>query len=353
MIDKLILSDGTVFLGKSFGAEITTSGEVVFNTGMAGYPESLTDPSYYGQILVLTYPLVGNYGVPSPKFFESGKIQVKALIVQNYIDNPSHFESQKTLSEWLKKEGIPALQGIDTRALTTKLRNHGVMLGKIVLSSQSSVVREDKTKIYDPNAENVLPFVSTDKVEEIGEGKKTVVLIDCGVKENIIKNFIKRKVRILKVPWNFDPLKEKTHFDGVFISNGPGNPVQAKETIAVVSRLLKQNVPTFGICLGSQILCLAAGGQTYKLKFGHRGQNQPVMDLTSKKAIITSQNHGFAVDMKTLDKGWQEWFVNLNDGTNEGIRHTKKPFLAVQFHPEASPGPKDAEYLFDEFLSYL
>lgn len=347
MQGQLILSDGTVFLGESFGADLTTSGEVVFNTGMVGYPESLTDPSYYGQILTLTYPLIGNYGVPKKVFWESPRIQVKALVVQNYIDNPSHFESERSLGKWLKDEGIPALQGIDTRQLTRKLREHGVMLGILRLPS----VAQDE--IYDPNSENVLHFVSTDKVQTYGDGEKNIILIDCGAKENIIRSLIKRGVRVTRVPWNFNPLKADFRFDGVFITNGPGDPKQAKQTIENVRTVLKANIPTLGICLGSQILALAAGGNTYKLKFGHRGQNQPVLDKITSKAIITSQNHGFAVDMKSLNKDWNEWFVNLNDGTNEGIRHKVKPFLAVQFHPEAAPGPIDGGYLFDEFLSYV
>ncbi|HCB22484.1 carbamoyl phosphate synthase small subunit [Candidatus Daviesbacteria bacterium RIFCSPLOWO2_02_FULL_38_18] len=351
MTGKLILSDGTVFLGQSFGAAFSTSGEVVFNTGMVGYPESLTDPSYYGQILVLTYPLQGNYGVPQKRFWESERIQVKGLIVQNYLDNPSHFESQKTLGQWLKEEGVPALQGIDTRALTIKLREHGVMLGRVEVKSQKLKVKS--SGIYDPNSENLLPYVSTDKVLTYGHGNKHIILIDCGVKENIIRSFVKRGVRVTRMPWDSDPLQAKFDFDGIFISNGPGDPKQAKQTIQNVKVLLDKNIPTFGICLGSQILALAAGGNTYKLKFGHRGQNQPVLDQNSKKAIITSQNHGFAVDMKSLGSDWKDWFVNLNDGTNEGIRHRSKPFMAVQFHPEASPGPTDASYLFDEFLDYL
>lgn len=361
MQGKLILSDGTVFLGESFGARGTTSGEVVFNTGMVGYPESLTDPSYFGQILILTYPLQGNYGVPGKKFWESKKIQVKGLIVANYIDHPSHFESQKTLGEWLKEEGIPALQGIDTRALTTKLRQHGVMLGRVEIGNKQSL-RADALRqqavgnsIYDPNKENILPYVSTKKVEVYGTGKKNIVLIDCGAKENIVRSLVKRGVRVTRVPWDFNPMISPPAggFDGVLVSNGPGDPKQAVKTIETVKQLLEANVPTFGICLGSQILSLAAGGETYKLKFGHRSQNQPVQDVISQKAVITSQNHGFAVDMKSMGEGWLEWFVNLNDGTNEGIRHKKKPFMAVQFHPEANPGPIDAGYLFDEFLDSI
>lgn len=348
MLGKLILSDGTYFLGESFGKEVATSGEVVFNTGMVGYPESLTDPSYFGQILVLTYPLAGNYGVPDKKFWESKRIQVKALIVQNYIDTPSHFESERSLGKWLQDEGIPALQGVDTRALTIKLREHGVMLGRIESSSQNQ-----ELSTYDPNKENILPNVSVDKVEVYGSGKKNIVLIDCGAKENIVRSLVKKGVKVTRVPWDFNPMQAKFNFDGVFISNGPGDPKKAKETIENVREVLNKGIPTFGICLGSQILALAAGGNTYKLKFGHRGQNQPVLDQTTKKAIITSQNHGFAVDMKSLSGDWKEWFVNLNDGTNEGIRHKSKPFMAVQFHPEANPGPFDAGYLFDEFISIL
>lgn len=349
---RLILKDGTEYIGESFGADVDSSGEVVFNTGMAGYPESLTDPSYFGQIVVLTYPIIGNYGVPSREYFESHKIWVKGLIVQNYIDKPSHFESLKTLGEWLREEGVPGISGIDTRDLTLKLRHHGVMLGRMEmgLSIKAQVLRE---KQYDPNSENVLPFVSRKTVETYGEGKKTIVLIDCGDKENIIRSFVKRKTKVVVVPWDFNPIKEGLEFDGVMVSNGPGDPKLAKETIANIKDLLKANIPTFGICLGSQLLALASGADTYKLKFGHRGQNQPVMDVINNRALITSQNHGFAVDIKTLQSGWVEWFKNLNDGTNEGIRHIRKPFMSIQFHPEASPGPVDADYLFDEFLTYL
>lgn len=352
MTGKLILSDGTEYVGESFGTPLSTSGEVVFNTGMVGYPESLTDPSYYGQILVLTYPLVGNYGVPKKDFWESKKIQVKGLIVQNYVDSPSHFESERSLGEWLRQEGVPAIQDVDTRELTRKLREHGVMLGRIEIESRVKS-QESRKKQYDPNSENILPYVSVDRVETYGEGKKHIILIDCGAKENIVRSLLKRNVRVTRVPWNFNPTTNGMKFDGVLISNGPGDPKQAKETIKNVGKVLKKGIPTFGICLGSQILALAAGGNTYKLKFGHRGQNQPVQETTTKKCLITSQNHGFAVDMKSLGKDWEEWFTNLNDGTNEAIRHKSKPFMAVQFHPEANPGPTDAGYLFDKFLDLV
>lgn len=360
MQGKLTLSLGGVFLGQSFGKEVSTSGEVVFSTGMVGYPEALTDPSYFGQILVLTYPLEGNYGMPPKEFWESKKIQVKGLIVQNYIDKPSHFENMQVLGKWLRDEGIPALYGIDTRELTRKLREHGVMLGriecKVLASRQDGQSAKCKVEeIYDPNKENVLPHVTTKEIKFYGEGKKNIVLIDCGVKENIIRSLVKRKVRVTRVPWDYNPLESPPSggFDAVLVSPGPGDPKQATKTIENVRQFLKEGIPTFGICLGSQILALAAGGETYKLKFGHRSQNQPVQDVVNQKAIITSQNHGYAVDTKSLKSDWKEWFVNLNDKTNEGIRHKSKPFMAVQFHPEASPGPNDGGYLFDEFLSYI
>lgn len=358
MTGKLILQDGTVVTGESFGAPLASSGEVVFNTGMVGYVESLTDPSYFGQILVLTYPLVGNYGVPEKKYFESERIQVKGLIVQNYIDTPSHFESVQSLGSWLKEEGVPGIFGVDTRSLTTKLRSEGTMLGRIEIKplTQSKGLNSSDSSdslIYDPNKENILPYVSVKEVKSYGNGKKHIVLIDCGAKQNITKSLVKRGAKVTIVPWDFNPLKMGMDFDGVLISNGPGDPKRADKTIETAKELLRENIPTFGICLGSQILALASGADTYKLKFGHRGQNQPVQDIHTKKAMITSQNHGFAVDAKTLKKDWVEWFVNLNDQTNEGIRHTSKPFLAAQFHPEANPGPKDAGILFDEFLSLI
>lgn len=351
MQGKLILKDKTVMEGESFGAEISTSGEVVFNTGMTGYPESLTDPSYFGQIMVLTYPLIGNFGVPEQKWHESKKIWVKGLIVQNYINNPSHFESLETLGSWLKREKIPAIYGVDTRALTRKLREHGVMLGHLEVGVRNT--KKVGQEAYDPNLENVLSYVSVQKPETYGAGKKHIVLIDCGAKENILRSFLKRGMKVTVVPWNFDPIKNKLDFDGLMISNGPGDPKKGVETIKIIKRAMDENVPTFGICLGSQLLALASGADTYKLKFGHRGHNQPVLDVETKKAYVTSQNHGFAVDTKTLKPNWVEWFINLNDGSNEGIRHKNKPFLSVQFHPEASPGPIDADYLFDEFIAML
>ncbi|MFA6171820.1 MAG: glutamine-hydrolyzing carbamoyl-phosphate synthase small subunit [Patescibacteria group bacterium] len=350
MQGKLVLKDGTQISGLSFGKEKSIAGEVVFSTGMVGYPESLTDPSYAGQILVMTYPLIGNYGVPSKEHWESGKIQVAGLIVSSYIDTPSHYQSEKSLGQWLKDEGIPALEIKDTRGLTQKLRAKGVLLGKIELGS--------KTGFIDPNRENLVARVSTKEIYEInnsdkstGNGQKTVVLLDCGAKENIANELVKRGVKVIVAPWNCNPLEAGLKFDGLMISNGPGDPKMAKATITTVKEVLAKKIPTFGICLGNQILALAAGGDTYKLKFGHRGQNQPAVLANTDKCYLTTQNHGFAVGK--IPRGFKEWFYNANDQTNEGIRHEKLPFMSVQFHPESRPGPLDTGWLFDEFIKKL
>ncbi len=377
---KLILKDGTTYEGNSFGADRSTSGEVVFATGMVGYPEAITDPSFRGQILVMTYPLIGNYGVPDKKFWESGKIQISGLIVCNYNDTPSHYSSRQTLSAWLKKEKIPALEVKDTRGLTLKLRTKGVMLGSleflpspspspkgrggqqiphptgVPLSSlgENGVAlggRREWGGFDDPNLRNLVAEVSTKKSFIIGNGKKTVVLIDCGAKANIARSLVKRGLKVVVVPWNFNPLKLKQKISGVVISNGPGDPQKADVTIANVKLLMAKKMPILGICLGNQILALAAAGTTYKLKFGHRGQNQPCVLSGTKKAILTTQNHGFAVGK--IPKGFREWFYNANDNTNEGIIHRSLPFMSVQFHPEATPGPTDADWIFDEFVKKL
>lgn len=347
---KLILEDGSFWQGFSFGAYTSTSGEVVFNTGMVGYPETLTDPSYKGQILTLTYPLIGNYGVPDniqinqlSKHFESEKIQIQGLVVSDYSEDYSHWNAVKSLDNWLKEFNIPAIYGIDTRALTKRLREHGTMLGQITV--------RNKTAFFDPNKQNLVQDVSIAKPILYKSGRKKIVLIDCGVKHGIIRSLLERKVTVLRVPWDYDFSKEE--FDGVIISNGPGDPKMCKATINNVKKVIAKNIPTFGICLGNQILALAAGASTYKLKFGHRSQNQPCSEVGTNRCYITSQNHGYAVDKKTLPKDWQEWFVNANDQTNEGIKHKNKPFMSVQFHPEASPGPVDIEFLFDKFLRIL
>ncbi|MEK6942657.1 MAG: glutamine-hydrolyzing carbamoyl-phosphate synthase small subunit [Nanoarchaeota archaeon] len=350
---KLVLENGDEFKGFSFGAEHSVSGEVVFNTGMVGYPETLTDTSYKGQILALTYPLIGNYGVPSKeiedklhKYFESDKIQVQALVVSDYSFDYSHWNAKKSLSEWLKEENIPAIYGIDTRRLTKTLREKGAMLGKIVFNNES-------IDFFDPNKVDIVNEVSVKEPITYNEkpNQKKVVIIDCGVKNNIIRSLIKRNLTVVRVPYDYDFMRE--HFDGLLVSNGPGDPKMCVQTIYNVGRALKHNIPTFGICLGNQIIALAAGGDTYKLKYGHRSQNQPCTLAGTKRCYITTQNHGFAVDMKSLDENWEEYFVNANDGTNEGLKHKTKPFFSVQFHPESTPGPVDTEFLFDEFVKLL
>jgi carbamoyl-phosphate synthase small subunit len=359
---KLILKDGTTYEGNSFGADRSTSGEVVFATGMVGYPEAITDPSFRGQILVMTYPLIGNYGVPDKKFWESGKIQISGLIVCNYNDTPSHYSSRQTLSAWLKKEKIPALEVKDTRGLTLKLRTQGVMLGRIIVDRglTRNLTRADAEAMFDdPNLRNLVAEVSIKKPQIIGNGNpstplragKTVVLIDCGAKANIARSLVKRGLKVIVVPWNFNPLKLKQKISGVVISNGPGDPQRADATIANTRLIMAKKLPILGICLGNQILALAAGGTTYKLKFGHRGQNQPCVLSGTKKAILTTQNHGFAVGK--IPKGFREWFYNANDNTNEGIIHRSLPFMSVQFHPEATPGPTDADWIFDYFLERI
>ena len=348
---KLILEDGSVFSGHSFGFEKPVSGEVVFNTGMTGYPESLSDPSYWGQILALTYPLIGNYGVPSPekdcfgieKNFESAGIKAAGLIVSDYSFDHSHWQAKESLGQWLKREKVPALTGIDARALTKKLREKGVMLGKIVFG-------EDKTKLSNPNERNLASEVSCSKPALFGEGKPKFALLDLGVKNNIVRSLLQRACSVTKFPWDYDIFNGKYEFDAVFASNGPGNPKKCTATVETLKKAMEYEIPSFGICFGNQILALAAGAETYKLKYGHRSQNQPCLLEGTKKCFITSQNHGFAVDEKTLPKKWKSWFRNLNDGTNEGIKHDSKPFMSVQFHPEARPGPTDTGFLFDEFV---
>ena len=344
---KLVLFDGSEFEGQSFGYEQPSSGELVFSTGMVGYPESLTDPSYEGQILVSTYPIIGSYGVPEKESWESDRIHVSGLIVSQYIDTPSHFESKSTLSEWLKKEKVPGLVILDTRYLTQKLRDKGAQLAKIIFDTSTSL----STGFYDPNERNLVASVSTPGVSKEGNGQRTIVLIDCGVKRNIQRSLLSRGVRVIIVPWNFDIFSLKEKFDGVLISNGPGDPKMCDITIKTIKKVMAKKIPLLGICLGNQILALAAGGDTYKMKFGHRGQNQPCVMVGTNKCYLTTQNHGFAIGK--IPKDFRPWFVNANDNTNEGIIHKKYPFMSVQFHPEATPGPTDTAWVFDEFLGRL
>jgi carbamoyl-phosphate synthase small subunit len=346
-----VLEDGTEYAGFSFGAAESRAGEVVFTTGMAGYPQSLTDPSFRGQILVFTYPLQGNYGVPksskdvlnSP--FESGSVHVSGVVVAEECTAPSHWASGQSLGGWLTQNRVPGLHGIDTRALTRRLREQGVMRGKILVDGSADVTF-DSGVIEHPVAE-----VSCKTIEQTATKGTAphVVLVDCGVKANILRCLLARGVRVTRVPWNCD-LSEISDFDGLFLSNGPGDPKVCGKTIAMVRHAFSLEKPIFGVCLGVQIMALAAGGDTYKLPYGHRGQNQPCIEVGTGRCYITSQNHGYAVRLESLPRDWEPWFINANDGTVEGIRHREKPFYAVQFHPEGCPGPRDTEYLFDKFL---
>ena len=347
-IARLVLEDGSVYQGYSFGSQRNVAGEVVFNTGMVGYPESLTDPSYHGQILILTYPLIGNYGVPDEskedrlmQFFESEKIQVQGLIISDYSGSYSHWNAKQSLSAWLKEHRIPALYDVDTRALTKKIRTKGTMLGKILCTKQ-------KLRFADPNKRNLVAEVSISTPTFYERSKKRVVLVDCGVKHSIIRSLLDRNISVMRVPWDYDFTKETV--DGIVLSNGPGDPKQCTATIENTKKALSRSTPILGICLGSQILGLAAGANTYKLKFGHRSHNQPCIEVGTRRCHITPQNHGYAIRSNTLPVDWREWFYNNNDGTNEGIIHVSKPFFGAQFHPEASPGPDDTAFLFDLFV---
>ncbi len=414
---KLVLEDGSSFPGESFGSHGSIAGEVVFTTGMVGYPESLTDPSYKGQILVCTYPLIGNYGVAArEKFgvrssqfavrsseFESDRIQISGLIVADYSEEFNHWAAASSLADWLSENNVPALTGIDTRALTKRLREKGVMLGKIVVDRD--------VPLFDPNAMNLVSQVSCAAPVECGAGMASmqeteqagaagrhggetshvavvehgegatnrrreaaptmenrrreaapteachgragrhsphVVVLDCGVKASIISSLLARGADVTRVPWDFPPADLK--FSGLLISNGPGDPKMCGRTIENIRKVMKLGVPILGICLGNQLLALAAGADTYKLRYGHRGQNQPCVNMETGRCYITSQNHGYAVHERTIPPNWEPLYRNANDNTNEGIKHRTRPFVGVQFHPEASPGPTDTGFVFDDFL---
>ena len=348
---RLILEDGSQFEGTAFGYQKSTSGELVFNTAMTGYPESLTDPSYKGQLLVATYPLIGNYGVPNKtekqellEFYESDKIQVSALVISEYSQEYNHWNAEKSLDDWMKESKVPGIYGIDTRLLTSILREKGSMLGKIIIEEQD-------VDFYNPNTENLVDLVSIKEKQVYGNGKYKILLIDCGVKNNIIRHLLSRDTTVIRVPWDYDISQEK--YDGLFISNGPGDPEKCTVTVQNLASAFENDEPIFGICLGHQLMALAEGASTYKLKYGHRSHNQPVLHVGTNKAYITSQNHGFAVDEKSIDKDWENYFTNLNDDTNEGLKHKNKPFFSTQFHPEALGGPTDTEFLFDEFLNAI
>ena len=365
----LHLEDGTIIQGVSFGAPVSASGEVVFNTGMVGYPESLTDPSYYGQILVLTYPLIGNYGVPPPllaegiaHYFESHKIQVAGLIIADYAYDYHHWNASHSLSVWLKQHNIPALCDVDTRALTKRLREKGTLLGKIVYGD----ALPESMHFFDPNQITIGDFVSCKEIvvhpplHSIFTSPLRILLVDTGLKNNIIRCLTKRGCTIIRVPWDYSFMdrREELAFDAVFLTNGPGDPKTFKATIDQIKKALISNesFPIFGICLGNQLLALASGADTYKLKYGHRSHNQPCVledptqPRSDRRCFITSQNHGFAINEKTLTPEWGVWFRNANDHSVEGIYHENGLWSSVQFHPEATGGPTDTEWLFDEFV---
>ncbi|MDR2404385.1 MAG: carbamoyl phosphate synthase small subunit [Spirochaetaceae bacterium] len=380
---RLVLEDGSEFSGWSFGKVRSQAGEVVFTTGMTGYPQSLTDPSFRGQILVSTYPLAGNYGVPVhpetgdpwldeqgiPLHFESPRIQAAGFVVAEVCEEPSHFASGASLSRWLEKNNIPGLYGIDTRSLTSRLRESGVMMGKILVEG-SREVTIDSGFIPHPVADVSLrePRIYYPHPAGGDSPPLRVALVDCGVKANILRCLLARGVEIIRLPWNHD--LGGIDYDGLFLSNGPGDPKDCGRTIATVRRAFSVGKPIFGVCLGNQIMALAAGADTYKLPYGHRGQNQPCLEAGSAgnggrvfagspagrggfvagRCYITSQNHGYAVRRESLPKTWEPWFINANDGTIEGIRSSAGPFSAVQFHPEGCPGPRDTEFLIDRFL---
>ena len=383
--------------GIGFGYPTYVEGEVVFNTGMVGYTETLTDPSYRGQILCLTYPLIGNYGVPDfnlkdefglPRFFESMSIQVRGLIVHNLSTSASHWSSIMTLYEWLYDQKIPGIYGVDTRELTKRLRAHGVMMGAINVNAIGSSKRAGKsvavdgeikstahgTKLSLPSIRerlerssydgvNFMPEVSTEEaefydpvIEDIkSSNKRRIVLLDTGTKFSIVRNILSLGFSVVRLPWDIDYHSLKAYDPvGVVISNGPGDPEICAETINTAKKLIEESIPTLGICLGNQILALAAGAKTYKLKYGHRGQNKPCIDKNDNTTYITSQNHGYGIDALSLQKtDFTTWFYNPDDETIEGIQHDSKPIIGVQFHPEASPGPYDCMFVFERFRDII
>ena len=382
----LILDDGSRFSGKSFGYEKPVAGEVVFNTAMTGYPESLTDPSYAGQLMTLTYPLVGNYGVPPftiepnglATFMESEKIHAEAIIVSDYSYEYSHWNAVESLGEWLKREQVPGITGIDTRELTKILREHGVMMGRIVFNDEivgeidngqlpmdnyAAVNYVDRVSCkeiisYLPDGTSrsfplTMPIAQLNcQLSTVNCQLKKVLLVDCGVKTNIIRCLLKRNVEVIRVPWDYD--FNGLEFDGLFISNGPGDPDTCDAAVQNIRKAMaNEKLPIFGICMGNQLLSKAGGAKIYKLKYGHRSHNQPVRMVGTERCFITSQNHGYAVDNNTLGADWEPLFINMNDGSNEGIRHKKNPWFSAQFHPEAASGPTDTAFLFDEFVNLL
>lgn len=357
----LILADGKKFEGELFGSQSLTDGEVIFSTAMEGYEQSLTDPSFKGQILTFTYPMIGNYGVPSEerdvfeifKYFEGNTLSVKGVVVCEYSEGFSHYRGVKSFSHWLEEKGVSGISGIDTRALTKHLRENGSQLGQIVPEKNEP---KNFSEIKDPNEYNIVASVSIpeEKIYTPENKKYRVAVFDFGVKNNQIREFLKRGVEVVLLPWNADIISRLDEFDGVFLSNGPGDPEKVIDAVQKnILATLEKNIPLWGICLGNQLLALAIGGKTKKMKYGNRGVNQPCKDLKSGRCFITSQNHGYEVDGDSLPEGWSVWWKNLNDGSTEGIIHESLPACSVQFHPESCPGPEDANVLFDEFVAVV
>ncbi|ETS83330.1 Carbamoyl-phosphate synthase arginine-specific small chain [Pestalotiopsis fici W106-1] len=353
------IRDGPIFRGTAFGADTNISGEAVFTTSLVGYPESMTDPSYRGQILVFTQPLIGNYGVPSNqrdqwnllKYFESPHIQCAGIVVSDVATQYSHWTAVESLGEWCAREGVPAISGVDTRAIVTHLREQGSSLARI--STGEEYDADEDESFIDPGQINLVAKVSTKApfVVEAHNPKYHVALIDCGVKENILRSLVSRGASVTVFPYNFKIQKVADNYDGVFVTNGPGDPTHCQETVYNLRNLMETSqVPIMGICMGHQLLALAAGARTVKMKYGNRAHNIPALDLTTGQCHITSQNHGYAVDASSLPKEWKEYFVNLNDGSNEGMRHSTRPIFSTQFHPEAKGGPMDSSYLFDKYI---
>lgn len=360
--NRLVLADGSTFVGRSFGAPCEVRGEVVFHTGLVGYVEALTDPSYRGQILALTYPLQGNYGVPgsarpdgtqpvAAPVFESDRIQVAGLIIAQYTPVPSHHAAQKSLGQWLQEHNVPALCGIDTRALTKRLRQHGTLTGALLANGTDDargLASAPRTDMAD-----VALAVQPREVRTYEGSGPRILVLDTGCKESIVTSLLQRGASVVRAPASAPWEALLDGCDGVLLGNGPGDPKDLPQLVDRIRKLFAfraGSLPLFGICLGHQLLARAAGAETYKLPFGHRSHNQPVLDLMSRRAYVTSQNHGYAVDDSTLPADFTPWFVSLNDGTSEGMRHRYRPIVSVQFHPEAAAGPRDTAFLFDEFL---
>ena len=360
----LALEDGTIYRGKSFGAAIDVTGEVVFNTSMMGYPELLTDPSYLEQIVVMTYPILGSYGVPSyslsdehglPLHYESDSVKVKGYAIHS-LSKPSHWSSDRGLEDWLQQEKVPGIQGIDTRAVTRRIRTNGTMLGLLKTSDGKiglEQVKEELSKLTDPNDMDLVRNVSpSEPIHYVNNSDATVVVLDCGVKYGIIRNLLACGASVVRIPYDYS-VNEILEFEPrrIVISNGPGDPKNCVQTIDTVREILETDIPIMGICLGMQILALAAGADTYKLKFGHRAVNHPCVDLKTGRCYITTQNHGYTVNSESLAQTkFSARFVNINDKTIEGIVHENKEIMGVQWHPESAPGPYDTRFLFDQFM---